>query len=85
MADDKLKQAAERGFLGFGALYDSAVNKAKENLAQGLNEFGIADQTPPLPKEAVENPNSAFEQQKAKNQAGEAFRQRQQKGSYKGY
>jgi len=62
------------------------MNAAKENLSKGLNEFGIEDKMgTPLPKEAVENPDSAYEQQKAKNKAGEEFRARQQKGSYRGY
>jgi hypothetical protein len=87
MADDaKLKQAAAKGFLGFDKLYEHAVNAAKENLAQGLNEFGIEDKMgTKLPKEDIQNPNSEYEKHKAVNKAGEEFRKRQQKGSYKGY
>lgn len=87
MSDDKLKRAAEKGFLGFGALYESAINKAKENLAQGLNEFGFEDRMKAdlgtRPNEA--DPNSEREKRKRLNEEGRKFRERQQKGRYQGY
>lgn len=87
MADDKVKRAAAKGFLGIGALYEHAVNSAKENLAQGLNEFGIEDKMKvQLPAEQA-NPNqieSEYQKRKRLNAEGEAFRQRQQKGRYQG-